>query len=223
MRKRFVLGLAFTAAMLLANVLPAHARSVAGVEVPPVPTPAQLQALLKSFIPATPTVTPPDIDPQNPQIPNLPYVAAPPGLVPVLGALSPTTVVTCQAAYLGPLVGIVAITAAFDAAGVEPPVQPSFINPLFQPVTTACVIAPFPKWTACGPDSDISERIAGLPALPAAGPVSLDPFSLLPTPFASLMVVLASIENDVSHYLYQGKLKTKVTNKLAKQLTCVSK
>jgi hypothetical protein len=223
MRKsRIVIGLTFTALALLGTALPASAKSVVGVEVPPVPKPAHIQALVLSLVPATPTVTPPDIDPQNPELPNLPYVAVPPGLQPAMGVLSPTTVVSCQAAYLGPLVGIVAVTAVFDAAGIEPPIKPSFLNPLFQVATTACVAAPFPKYTACGPDTDISNRINNLPALPAAGPVSVDPFSLLPEPFASLVVVLASIEGDVSHYLYQGKLKPKVSNNLAKQLTCTS-
>ena len=220
--RRIVIGLAFTVAALLGTALPAHAKAVLGVQLPPAPNPAQLQALIQSLIPEAPTVTPPDIDPQNPEIPNLPYVAVPPGLTPAMGLLSPTTVVSCQAAYLGPLVGIVAVTAAFDAAGIEPPIKPSFLNPIFQVLTTACVAAPFPKYTSCGPDAQLSGAIADLPALPAAGPVSVDPFSLLPAPFASLVVLLAAVEGDVSHYVYQGKLKPKISNNVAKQLTCTS-
>jgi hypothetical protein len=220
MRKRFVFGLAFTALMLMSSALPAKA--VLGVDPPPVPSAGQLQGLILSLVPATPTVVPPTINPDDPQIPYLPYVAIPPGLTTAMGALSPTTVVTCQVAYLGPLVGLVAITAAFDAAGVDPPVKPSFLNPLFGPVTTACVAAPFPQYTSCGPDGQITDAINGLPALPAAGPVSVDPFSLLPAPFASLVVVIASLDKDVAHYAYSDTIKPKLSKKVAKQLTCTS-
>ena len=221
MRKRFVLGLAFTALMVLGTALPASAKSVVGVEVPAVPTPAKIQTLVRSMIPAAPSVAVPDIDPQNPQLPTLPYVAVPPGLQPLLGVAAPSTVVTCTASYLGPLVGIVAITAAMDAVPADLPIQPSFINPLMSLFTTACVLAPYPEIATCGPDGNIQKQLTSAPTLPAAGPVpSVDPFAFVPAPFASVVVIAQAIEKAVDHYLYNDAIKPKLTNKVAKQLTC---
>src|SRR5205085_9048334 len=96
MRKRFVLGLAFVSVMLIGTALPAHAKSVGGVEVPPAPDAAYIRALLLSVTPATPSVPMPSVpDPDNLQLPQLPYVPVPAGLTPALGILAPSTVVTC--------------------------------------------------------------------------------------------------------------------------------
>lgn len=217
--RRLVIGLVLTGLLLGGSALPATA--LLGIPTPPPPTPGQLQALATSLVPATPTVVPPEVNPDNPQLPNLPFVPIPAGLQPALGILSPTTVITCQVSYLGPLIGIVAVTAIFDAAGVDPPVQPSFLGPVWGPVTTACVLAPFPTYTSCGPDGTISEQLAGLPALPGAGPVPVpDPFSLLPAPFASVVVLLNAIQFDIEHYLYNGAPSPDFADRVADQLSC---
>jgi hypothetical protein len=130
-------------------------------------------------------------------------------------------VLTCQASYLGPLAGIVALTALFDAAGVEPPVKPSFLGPLFGPVLTACVLAPFPTVNSCGPDGSITSQLSTLPPLPAAGPLpAVDPFASVPAPFASVVVMLKAIQTDVAHYAYADSWSPKFANRVAKQLGC---
>jgi hypothetical protein len=206
--------------MLGGSVLPAKA--LLGIPTPPPPNAGQLQALATSLLPATPSVIVPTVNPDNPQLPNIPAAPLPPGLSPALGVLSPTTIATCQASYLGPIVGIVAMTAILDAAGIEP-VKPSFLGPLFGPVTNACVLAPFPVYTSCGPDSTVTEQLASLPALPAVGPLPVpDPFTLFPAPLAAVVVVLNAIQADVAHYAYGGAPSLKFADRVAKQLDCTS-
>ncbi len=219
--RRLVIGLVLTGLLLGGSALPAKA--LLGIPTPPPPTPAQLQALATGLVPATPTIIVPTVDPQNPSLPFLPTVNVPPGLKPATGVLSPTTVITCQAASLGPLVGIVAMTAAFDAAGVEPPVKPGFLSPLFGPFLTACVAAPYATWSACGPDGDITAQLTGLPDLPAAGPApSVDPFASVPAPFASLVNVLGGLQTAIKEYVYGGAPSLKFGDRVAKQLSCTS-
>jgi hypothetical protein len=217
--RRFVVGLVLSGLLIGGSALPAKA--LLGVPAPPAPSATQLQTLATSLVPATPTVTPPTVDPNNPSLPYLPYVAVPSGLSAATGVLSPTTVLTCQAAYLGPLMGIVAISALSDAAGVDLPVKPSFLGPLFAPALSACLLAPYPTLTSCGPDGTITDQLATLPALPAAGPLpAVDPFASVPAPFASLVVMLGALQHDVGHYAYADSWSPKFANKVAAQLAC---
>ncbi len=221
--RRIVTGLILSSLLFAGGALPAQA--VLGVEQPPVPTPGQVEALVMSFVPATPGVPTPGVNPDNPQLPTLPYVAPPSGLVPALGVLSPTTVVTCQVAYLGPLGAVVVMTALLDALPPGTvPVQPSFLSPLFSPVVTACVLAPFPEYTACGPDQQIADALGGAPSapgVPVPGVPSVDPFSTLPAPFASAVVIARAAELAVLHYVYNGTQPNKLTKNIANQMTCV--
>jgi hypothetical protein len=218
--RHFVIGLVLTALMFGGGALPA--RAILGVEPPPAPTPGYVQTLVLSMVPATPSVPTPSVpDPNNLQLPQLPYAPVPAGLNPALGIVAPTTVVTCTASYLGPLVGIVALTAALDALPADAPIQPSFINPLFSLTTTACVLAPYPDIATCGPDGNIQSQLTSAPTLPAAGPVpSVDPFAFVPAPFASVVVMAQAVEEMVDHYVYQDSINPVLTNKVAKQLDC---
>lgn len=195
----------------------------AAFEAPPVPTPAQLQATVKSLVPARPTVVPPDVDASNPTFPSLPYVAPPAGLQPALTVASPTTVLSCQAAYLGPLAAIVALSKVFATAGVDPPVAPSFLSPAFGPVTTACVLAPYPSISSCGPDGTITDALADHPDVPipsVGGLPTVDPFASVPAPFASVVVILQSIENDLGYYVYGGQTPPEITEPVETELVC---
>ncbi|MEY2467897.1 MAG: hypothetical protein QOF21_595 [Actinomycetota bacterium] len=161
-------------------------------------------------IPGVPTIGVPDIDPQNPQIPQLPYVPIPEQAMPLTGLLSPAIPPVCTASYLLPLAGIVALTAVFDQAGIdEPPVPPSFINPLFGPVTTACVAVPFPTISSCGPDAQFTAQLNALGAqLPDAGDAlglgTIAPFDTVPAPFASVVIELMSIQTVIETFALGG-------------------
>ena len=214
------LGLVVVGLLFGGMALPAKA--VLGVEPPPAPTPGQLQALVQSFVPPTPAVVPPSVpDATDPQLPTPPFVNPPTGARPLLAAAGPVSVVSCQAAYLGPVLGIVAVTTIFDAAGVEPPVKAGFLAPLFTPVQNVCVLAPYPDISSCGPDETITAQLGDLPSPPAVGGVpTVDPFSTAPAPFASLVTALLAVQDSVNQYAYQGDNAVKVANKAAKQLTC---
>jgi hypothetical protein len=219
-KRRFLTGLVATAVILGAGALPAKA--VLGVPAPPVPSPGQLQQQVKSLTPQKPTVVVPGVpNPDNLQFPILPYVAVPPGLRPALGVLSPTNVVTCQGAYLGPLVGIVALSKVMDTVG-QHPIAPSFFSPAFGPVSTVCTASAFPTVSSCGPDGTITDALGDHPELPAVpgGVPSVDPFSSVPAPFASVVVEIGAIQNDVEHYVYNDAYRFNTQKKVATQLEC---
>jgi len=178
-------------------------------------------------VPGAPAIGIPQIDPQNPQIPALPYVPIPEEAMPLTGLLSPAIPPVCMASYLLPLAGIVAMTAVFDQAGVdEPPVPPSFINPLFSPVTTACVSVPFPTISSCGPDAQFTEQLNALGAqLPDAGDAlglgTIAPFDTVPAPFASVVIELMSIQTLVETYALSGAASpVNVADAVSDQLGC---
>lgn len=202
--RRAVIGV-FLAALLVGSL----AGPAAALKAPPVPTVADLRKDIKSIVPKAPSVGVPNVSLQNPQIPALPYVAPPAGLTPALGFLSPANVISCQAAYLGPLGGVVAMTVLL---GQLPdgtlPVQPSFLQPLFSPIVTACVLAPYPTVSSCGQDAAITKRLQNLPvpAIPSVSGVAVpDPFETAPAPFASLVVEVLALQTLVNHYVYDNK------------------
>ncbi len=170
-----------------------------------IPTREELTRDVQDLTPIPPAVGVPDLDPSNPEIPNLPYIQVPVGLNPALGVLGPVGVTSCQAAYLAPLGGVVAMTVLLDKLPDDTlPVQPSFLNPLFSPITTACVLAPFPRWTACKNDAAIQEQSEAVPA-----------------PFASLVVEVDAIQRIVSYYaLNRAPLKGDAAAVLAQRLGC---
>ena len=157
-----------------------------------------------------PEVGVPPFDPQHPQIPPLPYIPIPPQLYGLTGLISPVEPVVCNVSYLGPLAGIVALTAVFNQLPQQPPIPPSFLAPLFGPVTTACVLAAFPTITSCGPDAQITAQLHTIGnSLPnagdAAGLGTIDPFATVPAPFASVVVELFSIQHAIETYALSGK------------------
>src|SRR5690349_13131504 len=149
--RRFVIGLALTGLLLSGGALPAKA--VLGVPTPSVPSAGQLQQAAKSFVPPPPAVIVPSVpDPNHLTFPLfIPAAPIPPGARPALGVLSPTTVVTCQVSYLGPLGAAVALSKVMDTLG-QHPVSPGFLGPAFGPALTLCTIAPYPTVSSCGPD-----------------------------------------------------------------------
>jgi hypothetical protein len=219
--RRFVVGLVLSIVLFGAGALPAKA--VLGVPTPPVPSPGQVQQLATSMVPPPPVVIVPSVpDPNNLQFPLvLPAVPIPSGARPALGVLSPTTVVTCQASYLGPLVAAVALSSVMDTAG-QHPIAPGFAGPVFGPVLTLCAAAPYPTVSSCGPDATIQDQLANHPDLPAApgGVPAVDPFASVPAPFASLVVMVGAIQYDVEHYVYFDSTALKVQHRVANQLEC---
>ena len=193
-----------------------------------VPNKQEIQRLLNDLKVQPPAIPPglPKLDPRNPNLPPLPYVVLPPGLSPALAVLSPAEFVVCQGAYLGPLVGVVALTVLLDnLPDDQTRIQPSFINPLFGPVSTACVLAPFPWFDTCTQDTAILDAIeAAKPKedIPSVGPIpTVDPFSFVPAPFASLVVEIDAIQNIVSYYaLNRTPIPGDPAGTLAKQLGC---
>lgn len=196
MLRRFAAGLVLVGAML-GVALPAHADVV--------PTADDIQRNVRELVPQPPAASVPSIDPANPQLPNLPYVAVPAGLNPALFVLAPAGVTTCQAAYLGPLGGAVALTVLLDELPDNTlPIQPSFLAPATSPLTTACVLAPFPRWTQCDNDAVIAEQASQVPA-----------------PFASLVVEVDALQKIVSYYaLNREPFGRDVAGNLAKRLGC---
>jgi len=219
--RRFIVGLTLIGAVLSGLATSAFAAEEPPAAGPNVPTPADVQAAIKSLIPAPPTIGVPQFDPNDPQLPSLPYVEVPPGLHPALGILSPLGVTVCQAGYLGPLVGVVALTAVFAALPQEPPVAPSFINPLFSPFNTVCVLAPFPKYKTCGADAQINEVLeSGLPDIPSVGGLSVDVFSMVPAPFATVIGTLAAIQTDIQAYVLNNAAPPDITGPIVEQVGC---
>ena len=205
---------------LLAGAAPA--RAILGVPVPPVPSAGQAQQTAKSLVPQPPNVIVPSVpDPNHLMFPPVPYVAPPAGLRPALGVLSPTEVLTCQVAYLGPLAGIVALTVVMEKAG-EHPVPPGFLSPAFSPVVTLCVAADFPKVKSCGPDATITGALANHPDVPAlpGGVPTVDPFADVPAPFATVVVEVGAVQGDLEHYVYNDSVRLPLEHKLSKQLEC---
>ncbi|MDP1795555.1 MAG: hypothetical protein Q8K63_15565 [Acidimicrobiales bacterium] len=195
--RRFVAGFVLAGAVLGALAPAADAKVV--------PTVEDIQRNIQDLKPVPPGFAVPTVDPQNPQLPVLPFVQVPAGLNPALYVLGPLGVTTCQAAYLGPLGGAVALTVVLDALPPDTlPIQPSFLAPALSPVTTACVLAPFPRWTACKNDKAIQEQSEAVPA-----------------PFASLVVELDAIQKIVSFYaLNRTPLKGDPAAVLATRLGC---
>lgn len=195
--RRLVAGLALVGAVLGGTA------SVADAKV--VPTVEDIQRNIQELKPAPPAVTAPSINPQNPQLPNLPFVQIPAGLNPALFVLGPLGVTTCQAAYLGPLGGAVAMTVVLDnLPDGTLPIQPSFLAPALSPLTTACVLAPFPRWTACRNDAAIAEQSEAVPA-----------------PFAALVTEVDALQKIVSFYaLNRTPLKGDPASVLATRLGC---
>ncbi len=195
--RRFVAGLALAGAVLGAMAPAADAKIV--------PTVKDIQRNIQDLKPIPPGVSTPSINPQSPQLPVLPYVQVPDGLNPALYVLGPLGVTTCQAAYLGPLGGAVALTVVLDALPPDTlPIQPSFLAPALSPITTACVLAPFPRWTACTNDAAIQNQSEAVPA-----------------PFASLVVEIDAIQKIVSYYaLNRTPLKGDPAAVLAQRLGC---
>jgi hypothetical protein len=191
-----------------------------------VPNKQDIQRLVQGLKLAPPAIAPPKLDPKNPNLPPLPYVQVPPALNPALAVLSPAEFVVCQGAYLGPLLGVVALTVLLDQLPTEKVrIQPSFLSPAFGPVSTACVLAPFPWYTACKQDAAINKAIeAAKPKqdLPSVGPLpTVDPFANVPAPFASLVVEVDAIQNIVSFYgLNRTPIAGDPAGKLATQLAC---
>jgi hypothetical protein len=218
--RRFVVGLVLTGLLFGAGALPAKA--VLGVPAPPTPTPQSVEALAKTFVPARPNIILPGVpDPNHVTFPPVPYVAPPAGAGPALGVLSPTTVLTCQVAYLGPLGGIVLMTVVMDQLG-QHPVAPGFLNPAFSPAVTLCVAAPSPTVSSCGPDGTITDALANHPAVPAlpGGVPTVDPFATVPAPFASVVVEIGAVQYDVEHYVYNDSTHLPLQHKVYNQLEC---
>ncbi|HVT78820.1 MAG TPA: hypothetical protein VHD87_17395, partial [Acidimicrobiales bacterium] len=204
------------------GALPAQAKSVIGVPVPPKPTATSVEKTVKSMIPPKPAIVVPSApNPHNLQLPVLPVVFVPNGLRPALGVLGPTGVVTCQVSYLGPLGLIVVMSKAMDTLGQHPFV-PSLFSPLFSPVTTVCTAAPYPTVSSCGPDGTITHTLAKHPDLPTVpgGLPTVDPFATIPAPFASLVVEVGAVQTDVQHYVYNDTVKLTLQKKVEKQLEC---
>lgn len=189
-----------------------------------VPSKQDIQRLVQDMKLTPPAVGVPKVDPKNPVIPPLPYVQVPRGLNAALGVLSPVSFVVCQGAYLAPLGGVVAMTVLLDSLPTDSiPVQPSFLNPLFSPITTACVLAPFPRFTSCKGDAAVTKVIetASKKELPSVGAVSVDPFDFVPAPYASLVVEVDALQKAISYYaLNRQPLAGDPTAKLAEQLVC---
>ena len=220
--RRFVIGLLLTGLLFAGGALPAQAKTVIGIPTPPKPTVGHTEKLVQSMVPATPAIIVPGVpDPNHLELPILPYVAIPPGLRPLLGVLSPTSVVTCQLAYLGPLGAIVALSKVMDTAG-QHPFSPSFLSPAFGPVSTICTAAAFPTVSSCGPDASITQALANHPDVPSVpgGLPAVDPFATVPAPFASLVVEIGAVQYDLAHYVYNDTVKLPLENKLEKQLAC---
>jgi hypothetical protein len=197
MLRRFVAGLVLVGAVLGLAAPAAHA----GV----VPTAKDIQRDIADLKLQPPAVGVPSVDPNNPQLPNLPFVSIPVGLSPALGIVAPAGVTTCQAAYLGPLLGAVGMTVVLDQLPDDTiPVQPSFLTPLFGPVTTTCVLAPFPRWTACTNDKTIADQAEQVPA-----------------PFASLVVEIDAVQKIASYYaLNREPFGRDLAGNHAKRLGC---
>jgi hypothetical protein len=219
--RRFVIGLVLSAVLFGAGAVPAKA--VLGVPTPPVPSPGQLQQMATSFVPPPPVVIVPSVpDPNNLQFPLvIPAAPIPAGARPALGVLSPTTVVTCQVSYLGPLGAAVALSKVMDTAG-QHPVAPGILGPAFGPALTLCTAAPYPTISSCGPDATIQDQLADHPDLPSVpgGIPAVDPFASVPAPFASLVVEIGAIQHDVEHYVYFDSTTLKLQDRVAEQLEC---
>jgi hypothetical protein len=204
--------------------------TAAGAAAPPkatapkIPTPAELKADLKSITPILPAIGIPKIDPNHLQIPTLPYVQIPPGLAPAFGVLSPTGVTVCQAAYLGPLLGVVALTAGFAALGVKsPPVAPGFLAPAFGPIATLCTLSPFPTYKTCSIDTPINNELKShLPEIPSLGPTapSVDVFADIPAPFASIVTLVNAVQVDIQDFVLNDAPPPDITGALASALKC---
>ena len=181
--RRLVVGLLMVATLTCGLAVKAQAQVVPGA--PDIPIPG---------VPA--------IDPSNPQIPPLPYVPIPEQLLVVTGLLSPVVPAFCQASYLGPLLSVVALTAVFKTLGVAPPVAPSFLNPLFGPLFTACVLAPNPTYFSCGPDAQITAAVGQVSdAVPSTGPAGPPPrpFDTIPGPFATVVAALYAVDAFIAN------------------------
>lgn len=221
--RRFIVGLTLVGVVLSGLTTSAFAAEEPATPGFNVPTAEDVQAAIESLMLKPPTIGVPQFDPNDPQLPALPFVEVPPGLHPALGVLSPLGVSICQLGYLGPLVGVVALTAVFAALQTEPPVAPSFINPLFSPFNTVCVLAPFPQYKTCGPDTQINELLeSGLPEVPSVGGLSVDVFSLVPAPFASVIGTLAAIQTDIQAYVLNNGTPPDLTGPLVEQLGCAA-
>lgn len=218
--RRFVIGLSLVGLLLGGMATSAHA---AAPKV--VPNKQDIQRLIRDLKVQPPGVAAPTINPDNPNIPPLPFVAIPPGLNPALGVLSPASFVVCQASYLGPLAGVVALTVVIDEL---PPgktnIQPSFLGPLFGPVTTACVLAPFPRFTQCKGDAAVLKALAARPdaEIPVPGGLpTVDPFEFVPAPYATLVVEVDALQKAISYYgLNRQPVPGDPTSRLAKQFAC---
>lgn len=197
MLRRLVAGLVLAGTVLGIGAPVAQAKLV--------PTKEEIQRDLRELKPVAPGVGVPSINPDNPQLPNLPFVTIPTGLNPALAVLAPAGVTTCQGAYLGPLVGAVAMTVVLDQLPDNTvPIQPSFLAPLFSPVTTACVLAPFPRWTECKNDAVIADQAEQVPA-----------------PFASLVTEVDAVQSIVSFYVMnRAPRKGDPAAMLAERLGC---
>lgn len=197
MLRRFAAGLVLMGAVLGFVAPLAHADVV--------PSAKDIQRNIKELKVQPPAVAVPTINPDNPQLPNLPYVQIPVGLNPALFVLAPAGVTTCQAAYLGPLGGAVALTVVLDSLPDGTlPIQPSFLAPATSPITTACVLAPFPRWTACTNDAAIAEQSEAVPA-----------------PFAALVTEVDALQKLVSFYaLNREPFGRDIAGNLAKRLGC---
>lgn len=195
--RRIVAGLALIGAVLGVAAPAANA----GI----VPTVAEIQRNIDELQLQPPAVAVPSFDPANPQLPSLPYVQIPVGLNPALFLLSPVGVATCQAAYLGPLGGAVALTLVLDQLPDGTlPIQPSFLAPATSPLATACVLAPFPRYTGCTQDAPIQEQSEAVPA-----------------PFASIVTEVDALQKIVSYYaLNREPFGRDIAGSLAKSLGC---
>ena len=221
MRKwRFVIGLVAAGVIFGVGALPARA---AIVPTPPVPSPGELQATVKSFVPPRPVIIVPSVpDPNNLQFPLvIPAVPIPPGARPALGVLSPTTFTTCQASYLSRLLLPIALAKVMDTAG-QHPVPNGFLTPALSPLLTICTLAPYPTVSSCGPDATIQDQLADHPDVPSApGDVpAVDPFAQVPAPFASLVVAIGALQYDLEHYVYSDSAHLKLQKRVATQLEC---
>ena len=219
--RRLLVGLTLVGLMLGTMAFKAEA---AAPKV--IPNKQDIQRLVQGLKVQPPAIAPPKLDPKNPNLPPMPYVQIPPALNPALAVLSPAEFVVCQGAYLGPLLGVVALTVLLDQLPTEKVrIQPSFLSPAFGPVSTACVLAPFPWYDQCKQDATIIKAIdAAKPKqdLPSVGPLpTVDPFANVPAPFASLVVEADAIQNIVSFYgLNRTPVPGDPAGALAKQLSC---
>lgn len=195
--RRFVAGLALAGAVVGVWAPAAQAAVTPSLD--------DIRRNIKELRLAPPSVGTPQVDPSNPQLPNPPFVQIPAGLSPALGVLSPAGVTTCQAAYLGPLLGAVGMTMLLDQLPPgSVPLQPSFLGPAFGPVTTTCVLAPFPRYTACTNDKAIADQSEAVPA-----------------PFASAVTEIDAVQKIVSYYLLNREpFGRDIAGNMAKRLGC---